>query len=110
MEPPECAPFEIVVRAEDGAVVLDVSGEFDLSEVDTFWACLDGVDASAGVLVVDLGDVTFIDSSAIAALLKARRSLAEQGCELRLQHTGSVRRIFELAGLADLLDPTPDPV
>jgi anti-anti-sigma factor len=87
-----------------------VSGEFDLSEVDTFRACLDGVDASGGALVVDLGDVTFIDSSAIAALLKARRRLAEQDCELRLQHTASVRRIFELAGLADLLDPTPDPV
>jgi anti-anti-sigma factor len=110
MEPPECAPFEIVVRMDDDAVVLDVSGEFDLGEVDTFWSCLQDVNATTGTLVVDLGDVTFIDSSAIAALLKARRSLAEQDRELRLQHTAPVRRIFELAGLADLLESTRDSV
>jgi len=81
-----------------------------MSEVDTFRACLDGVIGSAdGVVVIDLGDVTFIDSSAISALLLARRFLADQNRELRLWHTASVSRVFELAGLIDLLDNTTDP-
>jgi anti-anti-sigma factor len=110
IDSPEYVSFEISVRSGGGSVVLDISGEFDMSEVDTFRACLDGVIGSAdGVVVIDLGDVTFIDSSAISALLLARRFLADQNRELRLWHTASVSRVFELAGLIDLLDNTTDP-
>jgi anti-anti-sigma factor len=110
MVPSECVPFEISTRVDDGTVVLDLSGEFDMSEVDSFGACVDGAIASAdGVVVIDLCDVTFIDSTAISALLVARRRLADQNRELRVHHTATVSRIFELAGLTKLFDDTTDP-
>jgi anti-sigma B factor antagonist len=107
----ELAPFNISVRAGDGAVVLDADGEFDLAEVETFQACLDGIIASCdGAVVVDLAGVTFIDSSAISALLNARRRLAGEGRELRIEHlTGPVARVFELAGLTNILGDTAMP-
>ena len=106
----ELAPFNISVRPGHGAVVLDVDGEFDMSEVETFRSCVAGiVTCSDDAVVVDLADVTFIDSSAISALLNARQRLAGEGRELRLRHpTAPVARIFELAGLASLLADTGD--
>jgi anti-sigma B factor antagonist len=97
----ELARFNIFVRVGDGAVVVNLDGEFDMSEVEAFRSCMEGVIASCdGAVIVDLADVTFIDSSAISALLHTRRCLAGEGREFRLQHlTASVSRIFELAGL-----------
>jgi anti-anti-sigma factor len=106
----EWAPFNISVRADYGAVVLDLDGEFDMSEVEMFRSCVDEIIISCDrAVVVDLAGVTFIDSLAIEALLNARRCLAGQGRELRLQHpTAPVARIFELTGLTDLLGETGD--
>ena len=108
MECQESVQFEICVRAGYAAVVLDLNGDFDLSEVETFRACMDGVIASCdGAVVVDLADVPFIDSTAISALLIARRTLAADGRELSLRHVSApVARVFEMAGLANLLAET----
>jgi anti-sigma B factor antagonist len=110
MECRESAAFEIGVRAGYGDVVLDLNGDFDMSEVAAFRSCMDGVIASCdGAVVVDLADVGFIDSTAISALLIARRRLAADGRELRLRHVSApVSRIFEMAGLAKLLADTDE--
>ena len=103
-------PFEVSVRSGDGAVVLNLRGEFDLSAADTLRTCLQGAIASAvGPLVIDLHEVTFIDASGIAALLRARRTLVDQRREHRLEHTESIRHVFELADLTDLLDDIAEP-
>jgi anti-anti-sigma factor len=106
----ELVPFNISVRAGFGAVVLDLEGEFDMSEVETFRSCVDEIITSCDIAVVaDLAGVTFIDASAILALLNARRCLAGEGRELRLQHfSAPVARTFELAGLTNLLGETAD--
>jgi anti-anti-sigma factor len=104
----ELAAFNISVQARYGAVVLNIDGEFDMSEVETFRSCVDEIITSCDTaVVVDLAGVTFIDSSAIEALLNARRCLAGEGRELRLQRVSApVARIFELAGLTNLLGNT----
>src|SRR5262245_29993085 len=110
MSLPESATFEISVRTGLDDVVLDLDGEFDMNEVEAFRYRIEGVLASFdGEVILDFADVTFIDSSAIQALLNARKRLADKGRELRLQHfTGSVARILDLAGLADLLGDSTD--
>src|SRR5262245_8925512 len=106
----EYVPFGVAVRSAGADVVIAVRGEFDLTEVETFRACVQSVFASTDTAVtVDLRKVTFIDSTGISALLAARRQLAEQQRELRLEHTDSVSRVFELTGLTDLLDDTAEP-
>jgi stage II sporulation protein AA (anti-sigma F factor antagonist) len=62
-------------------------------------------------VVVDLAGVTFIDSSAIQALMTAHRCLAGEGREFRLRHLSvPVARLFELTGLTNLVDDTGEPV
>lgn len=54
----------------------------------------------AGLLVVDLAHVTFLDSTILGALVGALRRMRERGGELQLvypPHPAS--RIFELTGL-----------
>ena len=70
METAESAPFSLTVRANDrGPVVVALAGDFDMSGVEEFQSCVDElIDTSNGaVLIIDLRDVTFIDSCAISA-------------------------------------------
>ena len=107
---PDSATFAISVRTGADDVVIDLDGEFDMNEVEAFRICFDEVLASSGgEVVVDLTNVTFIDSTAIQALLNARRCLAQQGRDVRLQHfTSPVARVLDLAGLASVLVDSAD--
>jgi anti-anti-sigma factor len=102
----ESAPFIISVRTDHDTVVLEIAGEFDMAEVEAFRTCVDGIAASCdGEVVVDLGGITFIDSSAISVLLNARRRLDNEGRELWLRRPSpAVARVFELAGLTSVFD------
>lgn len=48
---------------------------------------------------LDLRDVTFIDSSGLAAVLSAHRCAEQLGGILRVLPSARVRRLFEIAGL-----------
>ena len=56
--------------------------------------------ASGETLVVDLGRVTFMDSTILGALVGAMRRMRERGGELQLVYPPPpASRIFELTGL-----------
>jgi len=87
----------------DGAPVLRLFGELDLVSADAVQHALVAI-AKAGV-VADLTHLEFIDSSGLAALLRARRRVEEAGQRLEIRGAqGATRRVFEAAGLADVLD------
>ena len=95
----EPASFAIVERGKH--VVL--SGELDLAAKAELHRCLDAVRPPGGELVVDLTDVSFIDSSGIEALCSARRRLVTQGGAVVLRNpTAIVMRALELTGVARL--------
>jgi stage II sporulation protein AA (anti-sigma F factor antagonist) len=78
-----------------------VAGEVDLDTADQLAA---GLDACHGRVVVDLAGVTFIDSSGLGTLVRARNRLASEGGGLFVQDPSErVRRLFELTGLTELL-------
>lgn len=63
---------------------------------------------SPGVLELDLGGVTFMDSSGIALVLKAHRMLAITGGKLRLVRVPpQPGRVLHCAGLDRLFTITP---
>jgi anti-sigma B factor antagonist len=66
-------------------------------------------DVGALAVVVDLASVTFLDSSALGALVGVLRRLRERGGRLRIvqPHTAAAR-IFELTGLDAVLELYPD--
>lgn len=64
----------------------------------------------AGLLIIDLSRVSFLDSTILGALVGALRRMREQGGEIRLVYPPHpVSRIFELTGL-DAVFPVAEPV
>jgi anti-sigma B factor antagonist len=104
METGDSVPFALAVRPTDGDSVIELTGDFDLSGVEEFRSCIEElIGSSDGPLVVDLGEVTFIDSRAISAMLEMRRLVTREHRELRIQRISPpVSRLLELAGLTEL--------
>lgn len=94
------------------ATVLSVHGELDLHEAPELHDRIGAaIDRGARLIVVDLTDVTFIDSMALGVLLRAVNRLRPQGGSLRLVVPNpNLRRIFELSVLDRVftLDATRD--
>jgi anti-sigma B factor antagonist len=82
-----------------------VRGEVDVAAAPRLTAALDeAIRESSGTFIVDLCDVEFLDSSGVNVLVRARAVLGQQERELVLIcPPGPARRIFEVAGIADLL-------
>jgi anti-sigma B factor antagonist len=78
--------------------VLAVSGEFDLSSIERFEQELERADGTAE-LVIDLSELSFMDSSALRALLKVDASAREEGFELTIVPGPVAQRLLELTGL-----------
>ena len=59
-------------------------------------------------VVVDLGDVAFMDSTALSALMRSQDTLGQQGISLRLAAPSkAVERIFSVTGFQDYFDIFP---
>jgi anti-anti-sigma factor len=99
------AAFAVDDAGFRGAPGVAVRGEVDVSALPAFTAALDdAIRESEGAFVIDLCDVEFLDSSGLSALLRARAMLARDDRSLAVVcPPGPVRRLFDLAGIADLL-------
>lgn len=87
----------------DGARTLVLSGELDLASRPLFDRALLSVEhRRASALVLDLSDVTFMDSTGLHGVLAAKSACAKNGCKLLLVRGSSqVQRLFELTGVLD---------
>lgn len=80
--------------------VISVHGELGLPDVDRLQEALDDVPAETRDVVIGLEDCEFIDSIALAALLRARDQMAGRGRRLAIGGAqGQVARILEISGL-----------
>jgi stage II sporulation protein AA (anti-sigma F factor antagonist) len=94
--------FTVSRFVAEGVYVLCPVGELDLAVTEVLSDAIAAVEAPA--LVIDLSGLTFIDSSGLKVLVAAKRRFDQEGGKLRVEGAeGSVRRVFELAGLADVL-------
>jgi len=94
-----------------GRVEIAVSGELDLAAAEDFERALRASLASADTeLALDLGAVTFLDSSALAVLLRVASEAEARGRRLRLAAASPVvRRVIEIAAVDGLMAPGDDP-
>jgi anti-sigma B factor antagonist len=88
------------IADRDGGVVVSLTGELDLYNADEVrGALLDACGQEPGLLVVDLEEVRFIDSTALGVLIEARSKLADRS-GFRLASPGlETRRALEVSGL-----------
>jgi anti-anti-sigma factor len=82
-----------------------LAGEVDIAVAKQVEAAQDdGIRESAGAFVVDLCDVDFLDSTGVSLLMHARALLGrEERVLVVICPPGPARRIFEVAGVLDLL-------
>ncbi|WP_411104805.1 STAS domain-containing protein [Streptomyces sp. cmx-4-9] len=96
----------VSVRSEgDGVCVVVCSGEFDLDTSGALAAACDGEAAAAELLVLDVSQVVFADSSFLNLLLRLRhtRPVVLAG-PLPVQ----LRRLLEMTGAAALFEVRGD--
>jgi len=89
-----------VADAPDGAVVVRLAGELDLYNAhDVRDALLTALAAGPQRLVVDLAEVSFIDSTALGVLIEARTRLKNRRAFLLAGPGLETRRALEVSGL-----------
>jgi len=92
----EACRFDIAVARADGEVRLTLQGEIDLAARDDLDYAVDLALGDAHRLVLDMRDVSFLDSTGIGALARAVRGGARVSL---LNPRPSVRRVLELTGI-----------
>src|SRR5664280_1187901 len=90
------------VKPSDEVAVVEPSGELDFDTGPELDACLtSAMESGASRVVVDLTQVTFIDSSALGMLVGAARRSAGQTTELMIVcPPGNVARVIAITGLS----------
>ncbi len=97
--------FELEVSAPiSGTTTVVPHGELDLATASQLEASLEDLCRARADVVLDLSEVTFLDSCALHVLLRARSKAGKAHTGLRLARpTRPVRRAIEAAVLSDTL-------
>lgn len=108
--PPEATgfgtDFSLTFTRDSGAVVVGVSGELDCATASILEERLEDLLSDQGNLsiVLDLSDMTFVDSTGLAVFVTAYRHLHERGGSLLLRRpSASTWKVFETTGLDRVL-------
>jgi anti-sigma B factor antagonist len=98
--------FSLGFHRRGESVVVEVRGDVDAATANRLAARLHDVVAGQGNLsvVVDVGEMTFIDSQGLHALVQAWREARTRGGALRIERaSASTARLLEITGLDRLL-------
>ena len=96
-------PFTVRSQREGDVLRLRVSGELDLMSCPALSAELESPEVEAAPqVVVELDEVTFLDSRGIAVLVHAATRSRQAGREFRIGSlSAQARRTLELTGVLD---------
>jgi anti-anti-sigma factor len=101
--------FSADVEKIDGATLIRIHGEIDVANSELLGQAIEPFLGSGQRIVLDFGEVEFIDSACLNVLVQARRVLAADGGSLVLRNPSAMtRRMLVLTGLPDLLEDTGD--
>jgi anti-sigma B factor antagonist len=82
--------------------VLALRGELDMATVADLYAAVSRLAPIAREIVLDLSQLTFLDSSGLYLVLRLRDLCKRNRCRLSLTSVGpQVRRVFEITGLIE---------
>jgi anti-sigma B factor antagonist len=100
-------PLYIVEKLMSGIIVLDMRGRITLGrETETFRSKIrELVDAGTRRLILDLGEVTYIDSVGLSTLIAGWTSMRKQGGDLKLVRLPQgVHQLLQITRLATVFD------
>jgi anti-sigma B factor antagonist len=96
--------MEVLVREEGKVGIIEVAGEIDIYNCGEIRKIIDEyINRKIVRIIVDLGKVTYIDSSTIGVLLSEQKRLDVQKGGLKLLNVkGAPRSVIEMARLQDV--------
>ena len=99
------ADFTAEIRDVDGATVVALAGEIDISTAGTLREVLVMLPLDTGPTVrVDLTNVEFLGSSGVGVLVSACRRIKESGGTFSvICNQDDTRRVLEISGLLDYM-------
>ncbi len=103
--------MQTAARQVGGVTVLDISGRITLGEGNVILREIvrDLAEKGAKALVLNLGEVQYIDSSGIGELVKAHTTIRNQGGQLKLTNLNKrVHDLLELTRLSAVFDIQKD--
>ena len=103
--------MKVSTRQVDGVTILDLSGRITLGEgsVQLRDAVRDLLSKGQKHILLNLGDVTYIDSSGIGELVSAFTTVKNQGGELKLLNlTRKVHDLLQITKLYTVFDVKDD--
>ncbi|MEU1726757.1 STAS domain-containing protein [Actinomadura sp. ATCC 39365] len=96
--------LDMSCRPVPAGVLVTVSGELDATNADRLESAIRDAHRPGRSLVLDLGELTFMDSSGLHVLLRAHDDVRDAGGSLRLAAVRDIpARILEITGVWDRL-------
>lgn len=100
---PATGILEVHISQNGDAVTLALAGEFDLASVDIVkQRFAEAMDGGSSRIVVDLRELSFIDSSGISFLLSAVKGDGGERLHFIPSASATVQRIFSVTGVTEL--------
>jgi stage II sporulation protein AA (anti-sigma F factor antagonist) len=98
-------PFELRSTRVGDAVVVAIVGEIDMANAPEVSQAIDLGHDDATRVVIDLSEVTFLDSSALNAFVQSQQDLAQLDVAFRIVSPAdhAVRNVFEITRLTEPL-------
>lgn len=103
--------FSVQTRDGNQAVVIGVTGELDLASSPALEQELErGVASRAAVVIVDLRQLEFMDSTGLSVLVRAHQRATKKGQRFGVvKGPQQVQRLLSLTGVADRLTLADSP-
>ena len=103
--------FHVELQPHANAALIAISGELDIASAPELEQALEAIEPEqTKLVVVDLRELEFMDSTGLSIIVRAHQRLSEQGCELTLvQGPPQVQRLLDLTGVAERLRVGAEP-
>ena len=98
------------MSAQDSTETVTVRGDVDLATVGALRNELTGALDRADKVVLDLREVTFMDTQGLAAVIEAEQASSSTGTPfVVVRAPATVHRLFDMIGLTERLTVVDDP-
>jgi HptB-dependent secretion and biofilm anti anti-sigma factor len=96
--------MNVTQEKREGAVILHMEGRFDFGSRKTFKESMDEAIQEGMPVILDLGQITFVDSSALGLLVISHQNLKIKKIPFYLVNPQTyVRQVLDLANVAKMI-------